>query len=326
MYSAHPRSRGENARPRRSCSTERGSSPLTRGKHAHPHRRRRKQRLIPAHAGKTAFTPRAGPSPAAHPRSRGENLNAVAGGNADTGSSPLTRGKLPAPRGESRAGRLIPAHAGKTLWVTFPTSEWPAHPRSRGENLVLCAAVLDACGSSPLTRGKRPRYADQAVRPRLIPAHAGKTDPMSLPRLSAEAHPRSRGENELARMPRDTARGSSPLTRGKHSLTRARVIGERLIPAHAGKTRATTASARAPQAHPRSRGENDEAGKPVAADDGSSPLTRGKLAINDEAMRGHRLIPAHAGKTGPVFVVPKTCMAHPRSRGENRKVSRKNTP
>ena len=52
-WPAHPRSRGENAPPRRGVSSTVGSSPLTRGKRSygsviHPH-----PRLIPAHAGKT---------------------------------------------------------------------------------------------------------------------------------------------------------------------------------------------------------------------------------------------------------------------------------
>ena len=50
----------------------------------------------------------------AHPRSRGENLNAVAGGNKETGSSPLTRGKRRPECLRARLDGLIPAHAGKT--------------------------------------------------------------------------------------------------------------------------------------------------------------------------------------------------------------------
>ena len=54
---------------------------------------------------------------------------------------------------------------------------------------------------------------------RLIPAHAGKTDRTSRATASARAHPRSRGENEIARAEDVNANGSSPLTRGKHFLT-----------------------------------------------------------------------------------------------------------
>ena len=111
---AHPRSRGENRRPRRGSLGRGGSSPLTRGK---PLSRRSPAptcRLIPAHAGKTyRFDPSAFLRPA-HPRSRGENKPIDIDFNTPSGSSPLTRGKL-LPRGQrARFNRLIPAHAGKT--------------------------------------------------------------------------------------------------------------------------------------------------------------------------------------------------------------------
>ena len=71
-------------------------------------------RLIPAHAGKTwAFRfPRLWTG--AHPRSRGENIQASSPSRVHAGSSPLTRGKpLQRERGKHSRG-LIPAHAGKT--------------------------------------------------------------------------------------------------------------------------------------------------------------------------------------------------------------------
>ena len=76
-----------------------GSSPLTRGKQAHPRPMDRSRGLIPAHAGKT--NPRQAPRTRteAHPRSRGENTAAAAKDAATNGSSPLTRGK---PRGADR--------------------------------------------------------------------------------------------------------------------------------------------------------------------------------------------------------------------------------
>ena len=90
---AHPRSRGEN-----SCTVHRpifaaGSSPLTRGKHAHALERELSRGLIPAHAGKT-FRGLPGPVRAgAHPRSRGENRSSPRAWLRRSGSSPLTRGK-----------------------------------------------------------------------------------------------------------------------------------------------------------------------------------------------------------------------------------------
>ena len=73
-----------------------------------------------------------------------------------------------------------------------------------------------------------------------------------------------------------TLRGSSPLTRGK--LVRALLggVGDRLIPAHAGKTLTSPRGWSSRAAHPRSRGENVCAASRAGYDVGSSPLTRGK--------------------------------------------------
>ena len=51
---------------------------------------------------------------AAHPRSRGENDEAVPERPGGCGSSPLTRGKLPDVNSLGPHLGLIPAHAGKT--------------------------------------------------------------------------------------------------------------------------------------------------------------------------------------------------------------------
>ena len=153
-------------------------------------------RLIPAHAGKT-FAYYTGPHEVvAHPRSRGENRFIIQLLPASMGSSPLTRGKLRRAPGWRSPSGLIPAHAGKT-WIAFDGAERSeAHPRSRGENLVIKAKNAQRVGSSPLTRGKPIAAGQEQLSGRLIPAHAGKTDATPL---SA-----------------DPINGSSPLTRGKH--------------------------------------------------------------------------------------------------------------
>ena len=51
----------------------------------------------------------------AHPRSRGENGQSVGKDLANSGSSPLTRGKRPEFSDTRTQRGLIPAHAGKTL-------------------------------------------------------------------------------------------------------------------------------------------------------------------------------------------------------------------
>ena len=111
---AHPRSRGENSIPPVTRAAWRGSSPLTRGKHALVGAGAGGVRLIPAHAGKTVVADLDGAPTAAHPRSRGENGLDCVKLRVRLGSSPLTRGKRRSRAGLASSLRLIPAHAGKT--------------------------------------------------------------------------------------------------------------------------------------------------------------------------------------------------------------------
>ena len=294
---AHPRSRGENETRSLDEGTREGSSPLTRGKQEPYFDALDAQRLIPAHAGKTRprrGSPRGRP---AHPRSRGENRHSAHRRDQSHGSSPLTRGKLTAPRTVVIVERLIPAHAGKTLGSGMIRGSLRAHPRSRGENPSLTCLPTVMVGSSPLTRGKLNTNNHQNNREGLIPAHAGKTLFVGLCAFAHRAHPRSRGENQIKRSGLSQTKGSSPLTRGKPRESGMRLATCGLIPAHAGKTIEAHSNGTVGRAHPRSRGENSLFGLRGGDRLGSSPLTRGK---RPPALRGHgarRLIPAHAGKT-----------------------------
>ena len=175
-------------------------------------------------------------------------------------------------------------------------------------------------GSSPLTRGKLSNGLRSPSRPRLIPAHAGKTRGSVISRASTPAHPRSRGENPLISSKKHPFGGSSPLTRGKRNHYRPTLRDRRLIPAHAGKTAPPSGARVSEPAHPRSRGENRSSSLDSRSEAGSSPLTRGKRGELLEARRGGRLIPAHAGKTRSEAGQRWARRAHPRSRGENHRV------
>ena len=240
----------------RRCLCVRGSSPLTRGKLLDSSGMGCALGLIPAHAGKTWKESDSVGYAWAHPRSRGENRKACRAAWLSGGSSPLTRGKPGHMPGRRSRVRLIPAHAGKTTVATACTRATTAHPRSRGENLDKALLGSATEGSSPLTRGKHHRRDHAGRGPGLIPAHAGKT-PAALTRsCSRRAHPRSRGENASPSSSRNSARGSSPLTRGKPRM--ALYLSQRigLIPAHAGKTQVDDSVPECRRAHPRSRGEN----------------------------------------------------------------------
>ena len=213
---AHPRSRGENMARLRFAAVICGSSPLTRGKQEARTGREILCGLIPAHAGKTRQAPRADRASTAHPRSRGENISPGTNTFMVGGSSPLTRGKRIRRWSSSGLPRLIPAHAGKTSRLSAAPQACRAHPRSRGENQMTYGIDLTEVGSSPLTRGK-PRFSGRAeLRPRLIPAHAGKTRSRQPFCSGLGAHPRSRGENPRRGRCHREADGAHPRSRGEN--------------------------------------------------------------------------------------------------------------
>ena len=154
---AHPRSRGENTGKLMNGVTQRGSSPLTRGKRLEAAVVLLVLRLIPAHAGKTRGACPCRGSVRAHPRSRGENRSSTRWTRPRSGSSPLTRGKHLGVTHGGHVQGLIPAHAGKTCNPPRRTEGGWAHPRSRGENEARRGGRHVGVGSSPLTRGKPAR-------------------------------------------------------------------------------------------------------------------------------------------------------------------------
>ena len=217
------------------------------------------------------------------------------------GSSPLTRGKQDAGRPQFRNEGFIPTHAGRTSSFSWLLRRSADHPRSREENFLGLIAILIIVSHPPLTRGKPQFGHDRRGMGRLIPAHAGKTRRCPAGHLPSGAHPRSRGENEAA-----SATGAP--------------LGW-LIPAHAGKTSAVGRYPRSRAAHPRSRGENGACAPSVASCSGSSPLTRGKRLACPIRPALVRLIPAHARKTADGERIEIHDGAHPRSRGENRRLA-----
>ena len=157
--------------------------------------------------------------------------------------------------------------------------------------------IVNQTGSSPLTRGKPAVSLLEGLNRGLIPAHAGKTLLRRGRVHVGRAHPRSRGENLVRHVEPVRRLGSSPLTRGKPTLSWTPGWVKRLIPAHAGKTRRLRSYPGNQRAHPRSRGENRRTRTCVLSPLGSSPLTRGKPARGPPREVGAGLIPAHAGKT-----------------------------
>ena len=213
-----------------------------------------------------------------------------------SGSSPLARGTPPRAFAKASAWRLIPARAGNTVAEWISRELWTAHPRSRGEHLVMVStpalglgssplargthaqediAIRAIIGSSPLARGTLMRLGSSSPAVRLIPARAGNT--IALMRLTSwfAAHPRSRGEHDGEWVSDHGVSGSSPLARGTRVACELGVAGHRLIPARAGNTHRKTSPSAPSPAHPRSRGEHSIITFLPMLPTGSSPLARG---------------------------------------------------
>ena len=135
------------------------------------------------------------------------------------------------------------------------------------------------------------------LRPRNIPAHAGKTVRVLGPKGRCAEHPRARGENNLEHVVPNNRVGTSPRTRGKLGSGTAIAGVRRNIPAHAGKTDWKQDAMYNPKEHPRARGEN--------------------ILCCVRPKMGRRNIPAHAGKTREPSMAGNRRPEHPRARGEN---------
>ena len=294
-----------------------GSSPLTRGARGHPHWVCGAGGLIPAYAGSTSYADTAGACVWAHPRLRGEHSNRRCNGCATGGSSPLTRGALPAWWARREQRRLIPAYAGSTLGEVSAWSPVWAHPRLRGEHARPFLSVLGKGGSSPLTRGAPRPVEHDDRRLGLIPAYAGSTPACPPTPRTARAHPRLRGEHTQNPPGGHRRGGSSPLTRGAHGRSTMPKKKKRLIPAYAGSTSSSYWASWLAQAHPRLRGEHWPAPPKWLSGMGSSPLTRGARVLHRRRPGTPGLIPAYAGSTMKSPPCWAWLGAHPRLRGEH---------
>ena len=146
------------------------------------------------------------------------------------------RGKRPCRRLYRRPRRIIPAHAGQTIFGTMYTAQMPDHPRACGANWLRTSTSDRIAGSSPRMRGKRDWETFCRATARIIPAHAGQTPFFLVFIIMRTDHPRACGANPRCRCSRARNCGSSPRMRGKPADGSRHAIEVRIIPAHAGQT------------------------------------------------------------------------------------------
>ena len=253
-----------------------GSSPRGRGKQGFCGLGIVDSGLIPARAGKTVWLITSQLGKSAHPRAGGENASQVRIICVGAGSSPRGRGKRQVERRHEGVAGLIPARAGKTDMLMRYLGRQRAHPRAGGENAISIGAGIAFVGSSPRGRGKPYGLPARDRRRRLIPARAGKTAIKRSRSAMRAAHPRAGGENYVDILAGKIKPGSSPRGRGKQAVEGEALVGERLIPARAGKTHARPYPRSPHWAHPRAGGENLVVAGCLLWPGGSSPRGRGK--------------------------------------------------
>ena len=252
-----------------------GSSPHTRGTRYCTNNECETFRFIPAYAGNEQTVRVARLTWPVHPRIRGERSQRAPRTLATSGSSPHTRGTIPAPPPPSTRSRFIPAYAGNAPFGGSSTGEKAVHPRIRGERTGGQTALPSIIGSSPHTRGTRFRQGCRFLCLRFIPAYAGNAASRCEMPATSSVHPRIRGErnNEIARVAPSI--GSSPHTRGTLEVQLGNKHRPRFIPAYAGNAAVHLLLLDLMSVHPRIRGERCHPGRARHVGHGSSPHTRG---------------------------------------------------
>ena len=75
---------------------------------------------------------------------------------------------------------LIPAGAGSTVGLRAPARRWSAHPRRRGEHMLVRMLRIFSAGSSPQARGALRGSLRGVSGWGLIPAGAGSTTKVTV--------------------------------------------------------------------------------------------------------------------------------------------------
>ncbi len=317
MWPDHPRACGANPSMMMRSPPRAGSSPRMRGKHRGRPHQRHYERIIPAHAGQTAYRTAGVSANTDHPRACGANRRLPSMCQTMIGSSTRMRGKRALVLLLGFCGRIIPAHAGQTLAFAKSSSAWPDHPRACGANWNNLVHGNYRNGSSPRMRGKLIERRERDHILRIIPAHAGQTAGTPARGRARPDHPRACGANSRFFCSCAAACGSSPRMRGKHGPSCRVRQGNRIIPAHAGQTASNSPTSNCATDHPRACGANQNQRVRSLVCSGSSPRMRGKRARRRVRRGRGRIIPAHAGQTRRYCVWSCADPDHPRACGAN---------
>ena len=165
-------------------------------------------------------------------------------------------------------------------------------------------------------RGKVYKSADFTPHFWITPAHAGKRS-HSIKQINVcWDHPRTCGEKEFKASAIPVVCGSPPHMRGKAAVFSFGLFSLRITPAHAGKRNGEYYGNQIYWDHPRTCGEKFADRPSALSDQGSPPHMRGKEMNSNLVKRGHRITPAHAGKSFENVLEILQEKDHPRTCGE----------
>ena len=213
--------------------------------------------------------------------------------------------------------RITPACAGKTRRDHVDLRCEEDHPRMRGEDYFPRTGSLRHAGSPPHARGRLIHKLRRDGNRRITPACAGKTGLRFAWTFCKRDHPRMRGEDTATSSTFPTTPGSPPHARGRHYFKDGDLVGVRITPACAGKTRSVRAGSVDLRDHPRMRGEDRRFRSERRGTPGSPPHARGRLPQALAVARRRRITPACAGKTPSTPDRRTPWSDHPRMRGED---------
>ena len=213
-----------------------GSSPRMRGSPENATAVDHVLGIIPAHAGLTSISMYSSIPARDHPRACGAHSISRLKSRLKRGSSPRMRGSLIVDLLKDGTAGIIPAHAGLTLLLCRQDESSRDHPRACGAHVYSIVRQYIDEGSSPRMRGSPINPNIGTVTHRIIPAHAGLTNPRCPRRTWHRDHPRACGAHRWQVLSLSRVRGSSPRMRGSLLIKVREILLVGIIPAHAGLT------------------------------------------------------------------------------------------
>jgi len=259
-----------------------------------------------------------------------------------TGPSPRMWGEREVQILDDLDARTIPTHVGRTPIPDHALRPHTDHPHACGENCVNYLQSMPVCGPSPRMWGEPSADDGLCGDKRTIPTHVGRTCHSAAGSCSTSDHPHACGENPSSWTKKIFPSGPSPRMWGELLGDCDKLLLERTIPTHVGRTISVTLASAVLTDHPHACGENISQFRLCQTYCGPSPRMWGELiGRNFRAHRAgpsprmwgephflrldrqyRRTIPTHVGRTGRNRNLRRMISDHPHACGENHALRR----